>query len=64
LPALVAGARDVLVAIGPEGGLAAHEAEAARAAGGRLISLGSRIFRTETAGLVACAALLYASGDL
>ncbi len=64
LPPLLAGARDVLVAIGPEGGLAAHEAEAARAAGACLISLGSRIFRTETAGLVACAALLYASGDL
>ncbi|MBD5635115.1 MAG: 16S rRNA (uracil(1498)-N(3))-methyltransferase [Candidatus Eremiobacteraeota bacterium] len=64
LPFLLEGARDVLIAIGPEGGLASGEAELAREGGAHLISLGSRIFRTETAGLVACAALLYASGDL
>ncbi len=64
LPALIAGARDAVVVIGPEGGLAHAEVDAARAGGARVISLGSRIFRTETAGLVACSALLYASGDL
>jgi 16S rRNA (uracil1498-N3)-methyltransferase len=64
LPALLASARSVLVAIGPEGGLSADEAGALEEAGAHLISLGSRILRTETAGLVACTALLYASGDV
>jgi 16S rRNA (uracil1498-N3)-methyltransferase len=64
LPALLDGVRDVLVIIGPEGGLAAAEVAAARERGARAISLGSRIFRTETAGLVACSALLYEAGDL
>jgi 16S rRNA (uracil1498-N3)-methyltransferase len=64
LPPLLDGARNVLVAIGPEGGLSAAEADAARAAGAHVISLGSRIFRTETAGLVVCAVMLYASGDI
>ena len=64
LPALLGGVRDALVVIGPEGGLAAAEVDAARAVGAHAISLGSRIFRTETAALVACTALLYAAGDL
>jgi len=64
LPLLLAGARSVVVAIGPEGGLSHAEAAALERAGGRLVSLGSRVFRTETAGLVACSALLYESGDV
>ncbi len=64
LPSLVAQHERALVAIGPEGGFSSAEAEAARAAGAHTISLGSRILRTETAGLVACTALLYASGDI
>lgn len=64
LPALIADARSVLVVIGPEGGFSEDEVHAARAAGAHAISLGSRILRTETAGLVAATALLYASGDL
>jgi len=40
------------------------EACEAEDAGAALLSLGSRILRTETAGLVTCSALLYASGDL
>jgi 16S rRNA (uracil1498-N3)-methyltransferase len=64
LPALLAGARSVLVAIGPEGGLSHAEARMLEEGGGHLVSLGSRVFRTETAGLVACSALLYESGDV
>ncbi len=64
LPGLVAGARSVLIAIGPEGGFAHREAECAAAAGARLVSLGKRILRTETAGLVVCSALRYALGEL
>jgi 16S rRNA (uracil1498-N3)-methyltransferase len=54
----------VLVVIGPEGGLAAHEVERARDAGARPISLGRRILRTETAALVVLSALFYARGEL
>jgi 16S rRNA (uracil1498-N3)-methyltransferase len=64
LPAIIAAARSVLVAIGPEGGLSHAEARAFEEGGGHLVSLGSRVFRTETAGLVACSALLYESGDV
>lgn len=64
LPAAVAGARRVVVLIGPEGGIGHGEAERATAAGAQALSLGSRILRTETAGLVVVSALLYALGEL
>jgi len=64
LPGLLAAVRRVLVVIGPEGGLSGAEAGALESAGAAVISLGSRILRTETAGLVACTTLLYAAGDL
>ena len=54
----------MLIAIGPEGGLSHAEIEKAQAAGAVAVSLGSRILRTETAGIVACSAVLYAGGDL
>ena len=59
LPGLVAGARSILVVIGPEGGFSSDEADAARAAGAHLVSLGPRILRTETAALVVAAILNY-----
>ena len=37
--------------IGPEGGFADKEIEALKNAGARILSLGHRILRTETAGL-------------
>jgi 16S rRNA (uracil1498-N3)-methyltransferase len=64
LAPLIANVSSVLVAIGPEGGFSAEEAATATAAGGHLISLGRRILRTETAGIVAATALLFASGEL
>ena len=57
-------ASSVLVVIGPEGGFAAEEVAGARSAGARVISLGRRILRTETAALVVLSALLYARGEL
>ncbi|MEA2720988.1 MAG: rRNA (uracil1498-N3)-methyltransferase [Candidatus Eremiobacteraeota bacterium] len=57
-------ARNVLIAIGPEGGFAADEVARARDAGARAISLGRRILRTETAALVVLSAILYARGEL
>lgn len=46
--------------IGPEGGFAPEEIEAADAAGGKQISLGSRILRTETAPLMLLSVLTFA----
>ncbi len=50
--------------IGPEGGFTAEEMETARAVGASSITLGPRILRAETAGLVAASAIFYARGDL
>ncbi len=55
---------NVLVLIGPEGGFSAAEVARAEAAGAQIISLGTRILRTETVALVVLAALLYARGEL
>lgn len=59
LPQLVQNAQRVLVVIGPEGGFSHAEADAAQSAGAQLVSLGSRILRTETAALVVLALLNY-----
>ncbi|MCC6628615.1 MAG: 16S rRNA (uracil(1498)-N(3))-methyltransferase [Chloroflexi bacterium] len=50
--------------VGPEGGLTAGEVERAAAAGAIVASLGPRVLRADTAGLVAAAAVLFAAGDL
>lgn len=63
LPALLAGADRILVVIGPEGGFSHAEAEAARAAGAHVISLGRTILRTETAALAAVAIIGYELED-
>jgi 16S rRNA (uracil1498-N3)-methyltransferase len=43
------GAGDVAVAVGPEGGFTTEEVAAARAAGWRVVGLGPRVLRVETA---------------
>jgi len=50
--------------IGPEGGFTPEEVEKARRVGVVPVSLGPRILRTETAGLVVAIAALYESSDL
>lgn len=50
--------------IGPEGGLTEEEVRVAQSCGIQVVTLGPRILRAETAGLVATAAILYALGDL
>jgi len=50
--------------IGPEGGLTPEEIHLAQSMGIQAITLGPRILRAETAGLVAASAILYALGDL
>lgn len=49
---------DIGIFIGPEGGFAPQEITQAVEAGGKVISLGRRILRTETAGLAVIAALM------
>ena len=52
------------IAAGPEGGFTPGEVEGAVAHGWRRVSLGPRILRTETAGVIAAAIVLHAWGDL
>lgn len=52
--------RKIAVIIGPEGGISPSEIAACEQAGARSVTLGPRILRTETAGLVAAADLCYA----
>ena len=63
--ALAGGLGDtVSLLVGPEGGFAPEEAEAARRAGLKSVSLGTRILRCETAPIAALAAILYAGGNM
>jgi 16S rRNA (uracil1498-N3)-methyltransferase len=57
-------APQVSIFVGPEGGFSAEEVEQARQLGIASVSLGRRILRAETAGLVAATAVLYELGDL
>jgi len=50
--------------IGPEAGFTEAEVDLAVAAGARVISLGTRRLRSETAALTAAVRLLDAAGDL
>ncbi len=55
---------EMVVAVGPEGGFAPAEIEAAKAAGFLTAGLGPRVLRTETAALAILAILQYQLGDL
>ncbi|MEN6356953.1 MAG: 16S rRNA (uracil(1498)-N(3))-methyltransferase [Armatimonadota bacterium] len=54
-----AGAKSVMLIIGPEGGLTEDEVETAKSVGAVCVSLGRRVLRTETAAIAGCAAILY-----
>ncbi len=62
-PQAAAAAR-IGIVIGPEGGITDAEASRAASAGIPSVSLGSRILRAETAGIIAAAAVLYELGEL
>jgi 16S rRNA (uracil1498-N3)-methyltransferase len=49
--------QDIVLMIGPEGGHSPEEEAQAQAAGYQLVSLGARVLRTETAGIVAITAV-------
>ena len=55
---------DVSVLIGPEGGFEEAEVARARAAGTAIVTIGRRVLRSETAGLVAVTLVLQACGDI
>lgn len=55
---------ELLLIIGPEGGISEAELQLARENNAVPVSLGRRILRAETAGVVALAAILYETGDL
>jgi 16S rRNA (uracil1498-N3)-methyltransferase len=57
-------AKRVCVLIGPEGGITEEEIAAATAAGAIPVTLGPRILRTETAGLVAATCIYYHQGEI
>ena len=61
--ALPADVREIVLLVGPEGGLDPAEAHDCQAAGFVPITLGPRVLRTETASLAAVAALQFALGD-
>lgn len=50
--------------VGPEGGFSPEEAALARSLGGKVLTLGPRILRTETAPLAALACIFYEKGDM
>lgn len=53
----------IAILIGPEGGLAIDEVEMVKKIGGKVVTLGKRILRTETAPLVMASILLYELED-
>lgn len=54
----------ILLIAGPEGGFAEREAAQAESAGAKLVGLGKRILRAETAGIVGLSCVLYESGEM
>lgn len=55
---------NIMVIIGPEGGFSKTEVSKLKDKGAVSISLGKRILRTETAGMITLTILLYVSGEL
>ncbi|WP_109211224.1 MULTISPECIES: 16S rRNA (uracil(1498)-N(3))-methyltransferase [Microbacterium] len=55
-------ARDLVLVVGPEGGISSEELEALRTAGAELVRLGDTVLRTSTAGPAALAMLSTALG--
>ena len=61
---IIPGIQDLAIVIGPEGGMSEEDVAPMLAAGAKTITLGPRIFRTETAGLAAIVAAMTLSGNL
>ncbi len=55
---------EINIIIGPEGGFEEYEIEKLKNSGAHIVTLGPRILRTETAGVVTATILMYEFGDL
>lgn len=64
LDVLEEGAKEIILVMGPEGGLTREEVAGALALGGRTASLGTRILRSETAALAALTLVLARAGEI
>ena len=64
LGSLFENVNSVAIFIGPEGGFEESEVEKALSYGAKKVTLGKRILRTETAGLITAALCLYIAGDM
>jgi 16S rRNA (uracil1498-N3)-methyltransferase len=64
LRSLDASASSLSTLIGPPGGFSADEADAVQQAGAKLVTLGPRVLRSETAAITVLSAILYELGDL
>ena len=53
-----------LIIIGPEGGFSPAEAQFCKDSGAKVVTMGPRILRTETASLAAVSLVMYQNGDL
>lgn len=62
LSTVEADARDIILVVGPEGGITSEELEKFEAAGGERVRLGATVLRTSTAGPAAIAVLSAALG--
>lgn len=58
------GAKRIAIVIGTEGGLEKDEVEILQEAGAKIISLGNRILRTETAPIALTSIIMYEVGDM
>ncbi len=56
--------QDYYIIIGPEGGFDVKEIEMFKEAGAHIVTLGKRILRTETAGVVASSVVMYACNEM
>jgi 16S rRNA (uracil1498-N3)-methyltransferase len=56
--------RSIAIIVGPEGGFEEYEIKELKELGAHIITLGPRIFRTETAGLICGSLLQYELGDI
>jgi len=64
LPSSCGDSPEIWIVLGPEGGFAEAEIQAAEAAGFETVSLGSRILRAETASVAACVLMQHIFGDM
>ena len=64
LPVLDHTSQSILLIVGPEGGLTSSELDRIRQSNAESFSMGSRILRTETAGMVATALIMHETGNL